>query len=324
MGKKTHQEWNRVVESMITEGSKLFAQWFPKGMDGLEKQAREKVEAVQGYRQRRREAAALKPRKARLLWLLPLPLIPAMVIALAGGHFTAFVSNACTYGLFLAGAMLARQGFHQEVKLRQQRFQNTPRWPFKTMAGLTVALATGLTAWAGAGHNIAISLGFGGGAFIAFALLYGLDPRKAPVKVKDYAGNARPVAEALQQAEQQILDIEQAAGRINQPEMNQRLKRIVTLARDILTEIARDPRDFRRARKFLNIYLDGAQRVVTGYAETHNTLRNLALEDNFRRVLVTIEEVFGQQHQRLLENDLRDLDVDIEVLENQLKREGLN
>ncbi len=324
MGKRPSQEWSRIIESMVKEGTNLFAQWFPKGVDGIEKQAREKVEAVQSYRQRKREAAALKPRKARLLWLLPLPLIPAMAIALAGGHFTAFVSNASTYALFLAGAILARHGFHQEVKLRQQRFQNTFRWPFKTMAGLTVALATGLTAWAGAGHNVAISLGFGGGSFVAFTLLYGLDPRKLPVKAKDYAGNSRPVAEALQQAEQQILDIEQAACRINQPEMNQRLKRIVTLARNILTEIARDPRDFRRARKFLNTYLDGAQRVITGYAETHSTLRNQTLEDNFRRVLITIEDVFGQQHQRLLENDLRDLDVDIEVLQNQMKREGLN
>jgi 5-bromo-4-chloroindolyl phosphate hydrolysis protein len=134
----------------------------------------------------------------------------------------------------------------------------------------------------------------------------------------------QPVTEALQQAEQQIFSIEQAGGRINQPELNERLTRIIALARDILTEIARDPRDFRRARKFFNTYLDGVERVVNGYAETHTHLRNQTLEDNFRRVLVTIEEVFGQQYQRLLENDLRDLDVDIEVLENQLKNEGLN
>ncbi|MBM9605639.1 5-bromo-4-chloroindolyl phosphate hydrolysis family protein [Desulfopila inferna] len=324
MGKKSHQGWARALESMVAEGTNLFAQWFPKGAAELEKQAREKAKAVQSYRQRRREAAALRPRKSRLLWLLPLPLIPAMVIALGGGNFTVFVSNACSYGLFLAAAVLTRHGFRQEVNLRQQRFQKTIRWPFKTMGGLTVALATGITAWAGAGHDIATSIGFGAGSFVAFVLLYGLDLYTQPVAVKDNVGNTQPVTEALQQAEQQILHIEQAAARINQPELNQRLARISALGRDILTEIARDPRDFRRARKFLNIYLDGAQRVVTGYAETHANLRNQTLEDNFRRVLVTIEEVFGQQYERLLENDLRDLDVDIEVLENQLKREGLH
>jgi hypothetical protein len=308
---------------MATEGTKLFRQWFPRGATDLEKLARQKAQDIQSYRQRRQQAAALTPRKSRLLWLLPLPLIPAMLLALAGGQFTAFVGNACSYGLFLAGAMLTRHGFRQEISLRQQRFQNSIRWPFKTMGGLTVALATALTAWAGAGHDLPIAIGFGAGAFAAFVLLYGVDERQVPVKVKEYAGNMQPVTEALQQAEQKIFSIEQAGGRIDQPELNERLTRIIALARNILTEIARDPRDFRRARKFLNTYLDGAERVVNGYAETHTNLRNQTLEVNFRRVLVTIEEVFGQQYQRLLENDLRDLDVDIEVLENQLKSEGL-
>lgn len=309
---------------MATEGTKLFTQWFPRGVTDLEKLARQKAQAIQSYRQRRQQAAALTPRKSRLLWLLPLPLIPAMLIALAGGQFTAFIGNACSYGLFLTGAMLTRHGFRQEINLRQQRFQKSTRWPFKTMGGLTVALATALTAWAGAGHDLPIAMGFGGGAFVAFVLLYGVDARQMPVKVKEYAGNMQPITEALQQAEQQIFSIEQAGSRIDQPELNERLTRIIALARDILSEIARDPRDFRRARKFLNTYLDGAERVVNGYAETHTHLRNQTLEDNFRRVLVTIEEVFGQQYQRLLENDLRDLDVDMEVLENQLKSEGLN
>lgn len=309
---------------MATEGKKLFVQWVPKGVNGLEQLARQKAHALQRYRQQRKQAAALAPRKARLLWLLPLPLIPAMLIALASGQLAAFVGNASAYGLFLAGAMLTRYGFRQEINQQQQRFQKSNRWPCKTLGGLTVALATALTAWAGAGHGLPIAIGFGGGAFAAFVLLYGIDTPQLPVMVKESAGNMQPVIEALQQAEQQIFSIEQAGSRINQPELNARLTRIIALARAILTEIARDPRDFRRARKFFNTYLDGVERVVKGYAETHTHLRNQTLEDNFRRVLVTIEEVFGQQHQRLLENDLRDLDVDIEVLEKQLKNEGLS
>ena len=80
----------------------------------------------------------------------------------------------------------------------------------------------------------------------------------------------------------------------------------------------------RRARKFLNTYLDGAQRVVTGYAKAHVNDQSHSLEDNFRRILITIEEVFEQQYRRLLDNDLHDLDVQMEVLETQLKREGLD
>ncbi len=320
MKNQTHQTLAKILESLAREAAKLAGRWLPRGAAELERQARQRAKDVQAYRQRRQEAAALAPRKARLLWLLPLPLIPATIIALASGQFTACMVNAGAYGLFLAGALLSGQGFQQEVEQRQQQFQTTGSWPFKTLGGLTVALATALTAWAGAGHSMAIALSFGGGAFAAFALLYGLEPRQRRIG----HDNSQRVTEALQQAEQKILSIEQARGRINQPELNQRLGRIIVLGRDILGEIARDPRDLRRARKFLNTYLDGAQRVATGYAGAHANLRSQTLEANFRRVLITIEEVFGQQHQRLLDNDLHDLDVNMEVLEAQLKHEGLN
>jgi hypothetical protein len=79
----------------------------------------------------------------------------------------------------------------------------------------------------------------------------------------------------------------------------------------------------RRARKFLNVYLDGAQKVTEGYAKTHARVAAPDLDDNFRRVLVTIEEVFQEQQQKLLETDITDLDVQIEVLATQLKREGV-
>ncbi|TBV83343.1 MAG: 5-bromo-4-chloroindolyl phosphate hydrolase [Desulfobulbaceae bacterium] len=265
-----------------------------------------------------------KLRKARLLWFLPLPLVPATVIALVGGHFTAFAANAGAYGLFLAGAILTHRGFLQEAKQQQPQFQTTGRRPFKLLGGLTVALATALTAWAGAGHSEVIALAFGGGALAGFVLFYGLDARRSIIVVANRDGDMQRITTALHQAEQKIRSIEQAGSRINQPELNQRLTRIVAMARNILMEIANDPRDLQRARKFLNTYLDGTQRVVAGYAKAHADLRSQTLETNFRRVLITIEEVFGQQHQHLLENDRRDLDVSMEVLATQLKHEGLN
>lgn len=324
MDKRTNQTWRQALEALLRGGTDLAVRWLPKGAAELEKRARQTEKVVQDYRQRRRQAAALVPRKARLLWLLPLPLIPATVMALSSGQFQAFLANAGAYSLFLAGAMLARRGFLQEANLQRQRFQISNRWPYKALGGLTVALATAMTAWAGAGHGLPIALAFGAGALVAFILLYGLDPSRQAAVAQSRDANVQQVVAALQQAEQKILTIEQACGRIGEPELRQRLTRISALARDVLAEIARDPGDLRRARRFLNTYLDGAQRVVSGYAEAQANGRAQLLEGNFRRVLVTIEDVFEQQHQRLLENDLRDLDVQMEVLEAQLKREGLN
>ena len=313
-----------MLETLAREGASLAAHWLPRGINEIETRARRAVRHYEDSRRRRQEAAARAPRKARLLWLLPLPLIPATLIALGSGQFVAFAVNACAYGLFLGGAVLARRGFRLEADQQQQRFQVAARLPFKALGGLVIALATAFTAWAGVGHSLPIAVAFGAGAFAAFVLLYGLDPRPGHGVIEAGDGNAERITAALQQAERQILTIEEARTRIVQPELNRRLERITARARDILAEIARDPRDFRRARKFLNTYLDGAQRVIAGYARAHLDNQSERLEDNFRRVLVTIEEVFDQQYQRLRQNDLHDLDVQMEVLETQLRREGLD
>ena len=324
MQKGSRQPLPKALEAMFQDGVKLAHHWLPRGAAEMEKQTQKASRTYQEYRLRRQQVVSQKPRKARLLWLLPLPLIPATVIALGSGQFTAFIANAISYTLFVAAAMLVRHGFQQQISQQHQQFQPHRRWPFKAISGFTVALATSLTAWAGAGHNLPIALAFGAAAFAGFVLLYGLDPRRKQTVAESYNGKNKRVSEALQLAEEKIISIEQASQRIHQTELNQRLGRIISLARQILAEIARDPRDLRRARKFLNTYLDGAQRVVSGYAKTHTNNKNLPLEANFRRVLIAIEDVFEQQHQRLLENDLHDLDVQMEVLETQLKREGLD
>ncbi len=315
---------SQVLDAILNNGKKLAAYWLPKGAAKLEQQAKQTGENIQNYREQRKHKVALKPRKSRLLWLLPLPLIPATIIALGSGELVAFATNALAYTLFVGGAILTRRGFEQEVTQQQSQFQASRLLPYKALGGLTVAVATAFTAWAGAGHSIPMALAFGAGAFTAFLLLYGLDARRQPIVIASNSGDNQRVIEALHRAEKKILSIEQASLQISDLEVRQSLTRIVAVARKILNEIASNPSDLRRARKFLNTYLDGTQSVVSGYAKTHSKHKAKPLEANFSRVLVSIEEIFEQQYQRLLENDLNDLDVQMEVLESQLKREGLN
>jgi hypothetical protein len=63
--------------------------------------------------------------------------------------------------------------------------------------------------------------------------------------------------------------------------------------------------------------------VTEGYVRTHQQAQSQQLEANFRNVLTTIEDVFKEQQQKLLDNDVLDLDIKIEVLSEQLKREGV-
>ena len=125
-------------------------------------------------------------------------------------------------------------------------------------------------------------------------------------------------------AEEKILAIAAANSRIANRELSQRLDKIVDKSRQILDVLDDEPSKLRQARRFLNTYLTGAQRVAEGYARTHTRADSLELEDNFRNVLITIEDTFQQQHARLLENEVLDLDVEIEVLKTQMEKEGIH
>lgn len=261
--------------------------------------------------------------KGALLFLLPLPVLSAAIIALARGHLVEFLGNTAGYALFLTGALLLRRGLLREADYDRRRIARAP-YPLKTLGNILIALATGVTAGFGVHHHPVIAVAFGLIALLGCYLSYGFDPLAAKrFTDPDGIDATDRVLETLAQAERGIAAIEQATREIGNAELNQRLRRIAKLARAILTLLEEDPRDLRRARKFLNVYLDGATQVVEGYAKTHGRVSMPELDDNFRRVLMTIEDVFTEQQQKLLESDVNDLDVQIEVLMTQLKREGV-
>jgi 5-bromo-4-chloroindolyl phosphate hydrolysis protein len=261
--------------------------------------------------------------KGILMFLLPLPVLLAALVSLSRGRLSDLIGNAAGYALFLTGALLLRQGLLTEGEYARRLVAKAP-WPLKTVGGGMIALATGVTAGLGAHYPPIIAGAFGLAALLGCHLGYGFDPRTAKrFTDTDGVDTTDRVLHALEQAEGSIAAIEQATRDIRNTELNNRLRRIAALARQILKMLEEDPRDLRRARKFLNVYLDGAKQVVEGYARTHGRVSAPELEDNFRRVLITIEEVFTEQQQKLLETDVTDLDVQIEVLTTQLKREGV-
>ena len=321
MNRRGGQDWRSRLGPLAREALDGAAARAPDGVAAAERMARDGMERLARWRAERRAMAAAAPKKTRLLWLLPLPLLPAAAVTLAKGDLTGFAATAGAYALVTAGAVLARRGLRAEAAMRQQKFQVNPGPPAKLLGWLTVGVGTALAAFAG-GQDPLVASVFGLGAAGGCALLYGLDP-KPQVSRAAASADAR-VHEALARAERQIIAIEAARDGLAHPELSTRLGRIASVARLILGHIAEDPGDMRRARRFLVTYLEGAQKVATGYAKRHRRDQAGELEESFRRVLVTIEDVFRQQHQRLLEHDLRDLDVQIEVLETQMRREGLD
>ncbi|MEJ2388811.1 MAG: 5-bromo-4-chloroindolyl phosphate hydrolysis family protein [Chromatiaceae bacterium] len=263
--------------------------------------------------------------KGTLLFVLPLPMLRAALLALGRGRLGAFTVSAAGFALFLAAAYLTRRGIQasREPSTRRYGARRGVDLPLQNLGGGVLAVATGLCAFFGARYGAAISLAFGAVAALGFHLSYGFVAAEPPRASFGRSAETREVGSALDEAERRIMAIEEVSRAIGNPELRGRLERIAGRGRRVLERIAERPQSMRRARKFLTVYLEGTQQVCEGYARTHRAAESRELEQSFRNVLSTIEDVFAEQEKKLLETDLMDLDVQIEVLNKQLKREGI-
>ncbi|MEA3640099.1 MAG: 5-bromo-4-chloroindolyl phosphate hydrolysis family protein [Lamprobacter sp.] len=274
-------------------------------------------------------AAVRRPRPVRawLLWLFSSPLILATLSALVAGRLDGFIADAAAWGLVALAALLTRRASLQPAaEAEQRRFsQLGQRWqfPLRNQAAVSLAAGTCIAAVYGVGHPLGVGLGFAAVAVLAYHLIYRLEPLRVGRPLTAQDKESRAVIEALAEAEDRLITIERAAAAIGNRELSQRLARIAELGRGILAQIAERPSDLRRARRFLTVFLEGAEQVSDGYARTHRHADSAELEQSFRTVLITIEEQFQRQRERLREADVLDLDVQIEVLKKQLDQEGI-
>lgn len=199
----------------------------------------------------------------------------------------------------------------------------SPPPPLKTIAAVIIGLATGAAAHFAVGHNLLIAAAFAVGAAAGVVMYYGWDPKKRKMAAGDHGVDADELSAALGEAYGKLDGINTARGSIKSREFQERLDAIVAQSDAILKEIERDPRDLRRARKFLNVYLDGVLGVTNKFIEAHPKAQTFELEQNYRAMLMDMEQVCKEQHEKLIQNDVFDLDVQIEVLSTRLKREGV-
>lgn len=261
--------------------------------------------------------------RGTLLYLLPLPLPFAALVALASGDFGTAVSAMAGFAALAGGAYLNRRGLREQLLAPQRRFSRPASIPYGYLAAALVAAGTAIAASGVAGHDTLVSATFAVLAAIGFHLSYPLPAPGSLLRRPEREPADARLRSALEKAERRVLAIELAAEGIGNPELEERLRRIAAQGRGILELIADRPAELFRARKFLNVYLEGAERVASHYVQTHRVARSHTLESSFRNVLAEIEGVFGRQRTLLLEHDVDDLDVQIEVLRKQLEREGL-
>jgi len=261
--------------------------------------------------------------KGLMLFIVPFPVLLSAMIDLFRSDFWGAIINASAFAGFMIAASVARIGFRNEGKYYRRSLALAPTIPYKTIAALLLAITTGLTAWWSIHYGLFNSMAIGIATFIGFSLYYGLDPRKNKSGNISMGVSAEDVIKALEEADIRIIEIEAARKKIKNMDFNQQIQRITLKAREIVNMIEEEPKYLNRSRKFLKVYLKGAKQVTETYANTADIDTATELNHNFSQVLSSIEATFIQQKNELTKNDHFDLDVQIEVLNTQLKQEGI-
>ena len=251
------------------------------------------------------------------------PVVSGLIVTNSAKVIGALVAIA---GLQLA-ARLIRRGRDAQLDYDARAITRAPP-PFRLVGHIAIGIA-GFSLATIAGHQpLLLGIVTGGLVSLGSVLAYGLDPRRAKgldAATAERAGlKTEAVLAALEEARGKVRQIEAEARGLHSRELKERLARITRSATGVLQQLEQDPKDIRRARRFLVTYLDGTRDVVAGYRRQQQDLADTPLAENFRHVLETVEQVFVEQAEILKRNDSLDLEVQIDVLKTQLEREGVH
>ncbi|MFO1049230.1 MAG: 5-bromo-4-chloroindolyl phosphate hydrolysis family protein [Geminicoccaceae bacterium] len=271
-------------------------------------------------------ALSMAPARGWLLKISACLFVWPLFLALLRGSLREVSAYVLAIVLLYTGGRLIERGSREELMNSGRALARSPT-PWKLL-GAVAAGAGAALASLGTGDLLVMGLVYGALVGGATVLTYGLDPKSDRAALEAAAKRAgirtKEVLDALDEAHRKVRGIEDASQGLHSRELKARLDRICRQGRTILGQLEQDPRNLTRARRFLVTYLDGTRDVVAKYAAQQRDLADTALAENFRRVLTTVEQVFDEQEEVLKQDDRLDLEVQIEVLETQLKREGVH
>ena len=261
--------------------------------------------------------------RARLMFLLPLPLLLAGLGAIGRANAPEMLGELGGFAGLMLAAWLLNEGLRAEEAYDARAVARPPAIPRKLFAAVLAGASIGLATYLGLGQGLFAAIAFGAVATIAHVAAFGLDPmkKKGMEGVDEFAGER--VARAIDKAEGIVREVIAAAARIGDPRLEGRVERLCDQAREVFRTVEQDPRDLARARAFLSVYLVGLRDSTVKFAELWGRTRDPETRAKFEALLGDLETSFTTHRTMLLEDNRSDLDIEIEVLRERLQQDGL-
>ncbi len=275
---------------------------------------------VPPFRNRRAQKVSLR---ARLTYLLPLPLLFAGLGAIGRGNAPEMLGELGGFAGLMLAAWLLNEGLRAEDAYAARKVARPPAIPRKLFAAVLAGASVALAAMLGVGQGLFTALTFGVVAAGAHVAAFGLDPMRAKgMEGIDPVAGER-VARAVDRGEAMLRETVAAAARIGDRRLETRIDRLADQAREVFRTVEEDPRDLARARTFLSVYLLGLRDATVKFADLWGRSRDAEARSRYEALLSDLEASFATKRTLLLADNRSDLDVEIEVLRERLQQDGL-
>ena len=258
-----------------------------------------------------------KLEKGHFLYVFLAPLFLSIILALIQQKFSLFLFNIIAFGLFFATAKLNTIGLNREYEYHTTTLIKAPK-PLKALTAGLLGVSTLFTAWIAGGQDFFISIALALVAVVGYFLYYGFDPKDDKLEnIGDIS--AQFVIETLATARGKLAEVEEGMKKINEKELHNKLRIATDKGYEILNNIEEDPKDLRVARKFIIVYIDGIKKVTASYTAMDEKDITAPTKEKLSALLSDVEKRFDKEILRLKENNQFDLDVQIDVLQQQIK-----
>lgn len=256
--------------------------------------------------------------KINLFFILPL----AVMFTAFFQTVTAMATDLAGGAVLLLAAWLTRDGVRAEDAFNERKVARRPAIPRKMFAAVLTGIGTGLLVFGGQ-WDIAPAIIVGIVAGALHVASFGLDPmRDKGLEGADRLQTER-IARKIDEAEKVLDQMTDAIKRARDRQLESRVDAFEMTVRQMFRQVEEDPRDLTPARRYLGVYLQGARDATMQFVDLYGRNRDPQIRADYMAFLDDLENNFAARNAAMLTDDRTNFDVEIEVLQDRLKRENL-
>ncbi len=255
-----------------------------------------------------------------LILLVAMKYLAASFIALGMGESFYFITTFIISMFIAISFILLRKGLLLEKIYNKSKYAKSSKYPYKTIGAIILTLTTLFSAYSG-GYSLVASSLLGLSILVGWYLYYGFDPIVDKIDGYDSDKSAQRIMKLLIEANEDISKIKEYAKELENSTIAPLMKEMADEFSKIVEHIENEPDDYDTARKYLVSYLKELESMCETFVKLDAKEKSQEIEVTFKEMLQESIAKLQKQYDKLLDDDILDLDIKLSVMKKRFKNE---